>query len=223
MDESEKNFLIIVLLIGGTLCFLHIYREKQFNKAIKLHADKLEREIKELEKQYVKCFPEELSDSFPIKVTTTKITYKVHTNSGMARYSYYQIFKDSLVWDYFEARNHCHLKDLTKYGRADYDTLLNKLSKLRFSGICNLKEISIGGAGYDYSFEENFNCYLHYNDSYQLYGEYQEVNNLITLFIENHKTQCEILFEKYSSEPHEQALFGDFKNLPTKLRKYVVK
>jgi len=220
---SRKNIVsIIVLLISGALCFLYIYREKQ-NKTIKLLADDLEKEIIESEKLYVRCFPEELSDSFPIKVSTTKITYQFHTNSGMARYSYYQIYKDSLVWDYFEARNHCHLKDLTKYGRADYDTLLNKLSKLRFSGTCNLKEISVGGAGYDYSFEENSNCYLHYNDSYQLSGEYQEVNNLITLFIENHKTQCDILFEKYSSEPHEQALFGEFKNLPTKLHKYAVK
>lgn len=221
---SRKNIvLIIVLLIsGGSLCFLHIYREKQ-DKAIKLHADELEKATIELERQFVRCFPIELSDSFPIKVSTTKITCKFHTNSGMARYSVYQIFKDSLVWEYFEARNHCHLKDLTKYGRADYDTLLKKLSKLRFSGTCNLKEISVGGAGYDHSFEENSNCYLHYNDSYRLSGEYQEVNNLITLFIEKHKTQCEILFEKYSSEPHEQALFGEFKNLPTKLRKYVVK
>lgn len=216
---SRKNIVLIIALLisGGSLCFLHMYREK------KLHADELEKAIIEFEKQFVKCFPIELSDSFPIKVSTTKITCQFHTNSGMARYSDYQIFKDSLVWNYYEARNHCHLKDLCKYDRADYDTLLNKLSKLKFSGSCNLKEICVGGAGYNYSFEENSQCYLNYNDSYLLSGKYQEVDYLLNHFIETHKTQCEILFEKYSKEPHEQALFGEFKNLPRKLHKYIVR
>lgn len=219
----KKIVLIIVLLIGGTFCFLHIYREKQ-DKEIKLLAEELEKDMIELEKQqFVKCFPKEMSDSFPIKVSTKKITCKFHTNSGMARYSEYQIFKDSLVWNYYEARNHCHLKDLCKYYRADYDTLMKELSKLKFSGTCNLKEISVGGAGYDYSFEDNSQCYLHYNNSYLLSGEYQKVDQLLNHFIETHKTQCEIFFEKYSKEPHEQAPFGEFKELPRRLYKYIVR
>jgi aconitase B len=71
--------------------------------------------------------------------------------------------------------------------------------------------MSNGGAGFEYYFEKDSNCYLQYSDSYQLSGEYQEVDKLIKHFIETHKTQCEILFEKFSNEPHEHAHFGEWK------------
>ena len=153
--------IIIMLLIGGSICLLglYLYRERQ-NKELKLTADNIDRlenlknELeKKIENYYVRSFPKELSDSFPIRLSTTKITYEYHTNSGKARYSIYQIFRDSLVWNYNEARNHCHLKDLYKYKRADYETLIKKLSKLRFSGTCNLRETRDGGAGFNYNFE----------------------------------------------------------------------
>ena len=133
------------------------------------------------------------------------------------------IFKDSLVWNYYEVRNHCHLKDICKYDRSNFDKLIKELSEKKFSGTCNLREMSVGGAGFEYYFEKDSNCYLQYSDSYQLSGEYQEVDKLIKHFIETHKTQCEILFEKFSNESHEHAPFGEFRSLPQKLHKYVVK
>lgn len=214
--------LLIVLSIGGLFLLQNLYQERR-EKEMKLLIDKLEKQRIELEKAFVVFFPKELSDSCPIKASTTKIIYTYHTNCGRARYSEYQIFRDSLVWDYYEARNHCHLKDVCRYERDDYDELIKTLSEWKFSGNCNLKEVSAGGAGYGYYFEDNTQCYLHYNDSYQLAGEHNKVDQLIKQFIENHKTQCEILFEKYSNEPHEQALFGEFQSLPPKLLKYVVR
>jgi hypothetical protein len=220
--RQKYIILIIVLSIGGILLFQNLYHEKK-DKEIRQLADKIEKQKIELEKHFIDYFPKELSDSSPIKASTTKVTYKYHTNSGKARYSEYLIFKDSLVWDYYEVRNHCHLKDICKYDRSNFDKLIKELSEKKFSGTCDLREMSVGGAGFKYYFEKDSNCYLQYSDLYQLSGEYQEVDKLIKHFIETHKTQCEILFEKFSNEPHEHAHFGEFRSLPQELHKYVVK
>lgn len=221
--KRKYIILIIALSIGGLLFFQNLYQEME-NKKFMLLADKLEKEMDSLENEmFIEHFPKVLSDSCPIRVGTTKIRYQYHTNSGMARYSDYQIFRDSIVWNYYEARNHCHLKDMCIYDKSVFNKLIKELSEKRFSGTFDLRDRNDGGAGFYYYFEEDSLCYLQYNESYQLSGEYQEVDYLIKQFIENHKTQCEILFEKYSNKPHEKALYGEFQSLPPKLQEYIVK
>lgn len=51
----------------------------------------------------------------PIDINTDKITYYYHTGSGMAKYTTIEIYPDSLVWEYIEARNDCSLKDVRIY------------------------------------------------------------------------------------------------------------
>jgi hypothetical protein len=157
----------------------------------------------------------------PIKGGTTSISYHHHTNSARAIYTMVKLYPDYLVWEYYEARNHCHLKDTCRYNKEDFDKLVNKLSKINFSST-NRRDHRVGGEGYGYSFEVNDRSYLQFNSYYHLSGDYHAVQELIQQFIKSHPTQCEILFEKFSKMPHERGCFGEFKELPQELEKYIV-
>ena len=168
------------------------------------------------------CYGQTTAQDYPIDTKTSKITYNHHTNSGMAIYTTIQIFQDSLVWDYIEARNDCRLKDICKYDKEEFNKLIKELSKIKFSATDEPNSLC-GGAGYSYSFETNSERYLYYDDSSSLSGDYRKVSDLIQQFIWAHKTKCEILFDEYSRMPHERGHFGEFKILPKELQKYKVK
>ena len=68
----------------------------------------------------------------PISSGTTKIVYSEHETSGLAISMTYEITQDSLVWDYREPRNDCHLKDVVRYDRQDFEALVTELSTIRF-------------------------------------------------------------------------------------------
>lgn len=161
------------------------------------------------------------SNSCPISLNTTTITYSHHTNSGIAIYTIIKIYEDHLVWEYDEARNDCSLKDSCKYSREEFEELITSLSKVQFSAI-DAHDYSVGGSGYGYSFESASNQYFYYDSSYKLLGNYSDVSSLIQQFIKAHKTDCEMIFEKLSRMPHERGSFGEFRTLPEELEKYRV-
>ena len=161
------------------------------------------------------------SSGCPISLKTTRIIYQHHTNSGIAIYTTITLGEDCLIWEYDEARNNCSLKDSCKYSKEEFEILVKNLSTIEFSAINNY-DYSVGGAGYVYSFESNANRYFYYDSSSKLSGNYRQASSLIQLFIEVHKTKCEMLFEKLSREPHERGPFGAFKTLPKELEKYKV-
>lgn len=148
----------------------------------------------------------------PIKEETTSISYHHHTNSGMAIYTMVKLYPDYLVWEYYEARNHCHLKDTCRYNKEDFDKLVNELSKINFSYM-NRHDHRVGGEGYCYSFEVNDRRYLQFNNSYHPSGDYHAVQDLIQQFIKSHPTQCEILFKKFAMMPHKRRSCGEFEEL----------
>ena len=156
-----------------------------------------------------------------IKKETTKIAYLYHAHSGWATYTKVGVFPDRLVWEYEEIFNACHLKDSCQYDVREFDELINKLSMMHFSLIDN-REICDGGAGYQYSFEADTQCYLSYSNSDYISGDYYLMERVIREFIEKHKPQCQILFGKYSGQPHENALKGEFKVLPKELQVFKV-
>lgn len=162
-----------------------------------------------------------LSDC-PIQRGTNKITYSHHTNSGMARYTSIQLFPDSLVWNYTEARNGCSLRDVSRYDRKDFEEMVSRLSEISFAAQ-DTHDYRLGGSGYGYSFENEKGSYLAFNRTFKFSGNYQEVYSIIQGFIRSHKTECEKLFEQYSHMPHERAQFGEFKILPKQLEKYKAK
>ena len=162
------------------------------------------------------------SSSCPISSKTTKITYSQYTNSGEAISTTTTILEDCLIWEYHEIRNNCHLKDSCRFERAAFEELIKDLSTIHFSAK-DAHDYSSGGAGYGLSFEANADRYFSYNSSYKLSGDYDHVTSLIQQFIESHKTECELLFERLAKEPHEQGDFGEFMILPEELEKYRVK
>ena len=80
-----------------------------------------------------------------------------------------------------------------------------------------------GDSGFNYSFEINSNSYFSFHNSCQITGDYRMVSGLIQQFIDSHQTECEKLFIKLSSMPHERADFGEFKMMPLELQKYLIK
>lgn len=155
----------------------------------------------------------------PIKEGTTKISYSHHTGSGIAIYTSVDIYPDSLVWNYNEARNNCDLEDVCKYNRKEFEEMIQILSAVSFT-IKEPASFPLGGSGFGYNFEDEEGCYLNFGRNYQLSGNYQEVYRVIQRFINSHKTECEKLFEQLSKKPHERAHFGEFKELPIELKKY---
>jgi hypothetical protein len=160
---------------------------------------------------------------YSISEKTTKITYQHHTNSGRAIYTAIQIFKDCLVWKYDEARNNCCLIDTCKYNGDEFNELIKKLAENQIASFGDCGISKLGGSGFSYSFEINSDIYLKYTNDSELYGDYKEVSTLINQFIELHKTDCQLLFEKLSKKPHECGDFGEFKTLPKELEKYSCK
>ncbi len=159
------------------------------------------------------------SKSHPVKAETTKITYTAYSNSGMAIHTDVQLFPDHLVWEYREMRTDCHLTDTFRYDRADYDALVARLSAISFSAR-DVDDYSSGGDGYAFAFDDQSGTYFHFDDSYSLAGDHEEVSRLILSFIEEHRTECEVLFKRLSGMPHERSLYGEFETLPTELLKY---
>lgn len=162
------------------------------------------------------------SKSNPISAETTKITYYHHTNSGIAISTKVEICEDHLIWDYHEMRNGCHLKDTCKYDKNDYIRLTNDLSMIRFSAK-DAHDTSSGGEGYAFAFEKDSKQYFYYNDTFKLSGDYEQVRTLVLQFIDAHKTECELLFERLSKAPHEKGEMGEFDTLPEELKPYEVK
>ena len=67
----------------------------------------------------------------PIKKETTAIHYSMHTNSGIAVQTDYDITPDSITWLYRDRRNGFILRDVVKYDPKDYDAM----SKAPYQGV----------------------------------------------------------------------------------------
>ncbi len=156
-----------------------------------------------------------------IDMSTTKIVYSEHSNSGLAIYTTYEICADSLVWEYDEARNSCHLKDVSRYNIDAFKQLLSDLSAISFSAK-DANDHSVGGSGWSISFENSNGSYFSYNNLFKLSGNYQHVNEVLMSFVRNHQPNGYKLFKKYQAEPHEGAMYGEFKELPEALKSYSV-
>ena len=158
-----------------------------------------------------------------IKTETTKILYYRHSNSGWAISTTIGIYPNHLIWEYGEARNNCHLKDSCEYDKSDFEKLIKDLSGIPFV-IVDIGLPGMGSAGLGLSFYANTQRYLCYDESYQLLrGENGKVCEKLERFIEDHKTQCQMLFENFSKAAHERGEYGEFKTLPAELEQFCVK
>ena len=155
----------------------------------------------------------------PIKSNTTKIIFGVYTNSGIAIQSRHEISRDSIVWDYYERRNGCHLRDVIANDGGDYDRLVSDLSQIKFRAK-DMHDTSAGGDGYWYSFEVGSKPYYSFNSSFDISGDFDKLELLIAEYIREHPTEAEELFNRLSLEPHNKAVFGEFETLPEALEQY---
>ena len=156
-----------------------------------------------------------------IDMATTKIVYSEHSNSGLAIYTTYEICADSLVWEYDEARNNCHLRDVTRYDVKAFKQLLSDLSTISFSAK-DANDHSVGGSGWGISFENSEGGYFSFNSQFKLTGDYQRVRELLLVFISNHKPEGYKIFKQYQSVPHDRSMYGEFEVLPEALLPYSV-
>lgn len=159
------------------------------------------------------------SPSCLILPNTTKIRYYDNSNSGIAIDVSYEIYPDSLVWNYSEGRNDCELKDVCWYNREEFDSLLQALLPLKLS-VKYKGFMGYGGDSMGCSFSNTDGHYLGIGTDYYCIGEYDIAISLIRSFIKKHKTDGEILFEDLRMKPHERGAFGVFKELPYELKKY---
>jgi len=153
----------------------------------------------------------------PIKRETTKITYRRHTGSGLAISMTVELYPDHLVWTYNDARERHREQKACDYEREYYEKLVKELSTIQFSAR-DRRPHPTGGAGYSYSFEVNGERYMRFDNFHQLFGDYNDVQNLILKFIEEHG-QGETLFGKYSKTALEKGRLGKYRKFPQKLQK----
>ena len=83
----------------------------------------------------------------PIKKETTAIHYSIHTNSGIAVQTDYDITPDSITWLYRDRRNGFILRDVVKYDPKDYDALIDTLSQVAFK-VRHVKSNTARGGGF---------------------------------------------------------------------------
>jgi len=156
-----------------------------------------------------------------VKKETVKISYCRYSNSGLAISTWVEIYKDSLIWDYSEHRNDCHLRDVVKYDSTEFKNLIDALSQFSFSVERGIP--TCGGEGESYSFSTNSGRYLEIDDDCVIEGDFEKVSELIRQFIQSHPTDGEKEFKRLSRLPHERAAFGQFEVLPEELEIYRVK
>lgn len=157
----------------------------------------------------------------PIQMSTNKITFSEHSNSGLLISTTFEIYEDSLVWKRMEPRYGWKLRDVLDCDRQDFNELLTALSTIRFSAK-DAHDHSVGGSGWGVSFENQKGRYLQYNSMFKLSGDYERVNEKISEYVERHKPKGLILFDQLRAEPHEPGKYGDFDELPDILKTYLV-
>ena len=128
----------------------------------------------------------------PIKKETTAIHYSIHTNSGIAVQTDYDITPDSITWLYRDRRNGFTLRDVVKYDPKDYDALIDTLSQVAFKVRHVKSTASRGGGGYAYSFFDSKGKYLGYGVSnYIASGDNETAEEAISQFLYTHRTAGE--------------------------------
>ena len=112
--------------------------------------------------------------------------------------------------------------DVARYDRQDFEALVTALSEIRFSAK-DTHDVSSGGSGWGCSFYNEKECYFHYNNAFKLSGNYDTVTDAILQFVASHKPEGLRLFDELKSQPHEEATFGEFKELPPPLHPFSIK
>ena len=157
----------------------------------------------------------------PIKKETTAIRYTVSSNSGIAVLTEYDITPDSVIWHYTDHRNGFNLRDVVKYDRKDFDTLIDTLSQVAFK-VREVKSIpTTGGGGYAYSFFDSDGRYLGYGVvNHIASGDNKTAEEAISQFLDTHKTAGEQAVEEALQKG---TLYIDIEEFPEALVPYRVK
>ena len=157
----------------------------------------------------------------PIKKETTAIRYTISSNSGIAVQKEYDITPDSITWHYSDYRNGFNLRDVVKYDRKDFDTLIDTLSQVAFK-VRQVNSIpTTGGGGYAYSFFDNDGRYLGYGVVNNIAsGDNKTAEEAISQFIDTHKTAGEQAVEEALKNG---TLYIDIEEFPETLVPYRVK
>ena len=160
--------------------------------------------------------------SCPITTGTTKIVFSEYANSGVAISTTFHIVDNSLVWEYEERRNNCHLRDTSHYDTATYQELVASLAAIKFSAR-DPESPNSGGEGWGYAFYNQKGHYFHFNSESRLTGDYEQAAEAIQHFIRQHEPEGLKRFNALRAAPHPTADFGEFTTLPDSLLPYSVR
>ena len=162
-----------------------------------------------------------LGKRHPIKKETTAIHYSIHTNSGIAVQTDYDITPDSITWLYRDRRNGFILRDVVKYDPKDYDALIDTLSQVAFKVRHVKSNTARGGGGYAYSFFDSKGKYLGYGVVNNIAsGDNKIAEKAISQYLDAHPTAG----KKAVDEAKEKGLlYIDIEEFPETLAPYRVK
>ena len=157
----------------------------------------------------------------PIKKETTAIHYYIHTNSGIAVQTDYDITPDSITWLYRDRRNGFILRDVVKYDPKDYDALIDTLSQVAFKVRHVKSNTARGGGGYAYSFFDSKGKYLGYGVVNNIAsGDNTIAEDAISRFVTTHTTEGEKAVE---AAKENKLLYIDMEEFPEMLTPFRVK
>lgn len=127
----------------------------------------------------------EMEKRISIKSGTSQINYIEFTNSGIATQTKYELYRDSLVWDYQEMRTGKHERRSVGCSATDFAELLQSLSAVKLS-VKDLHDTSSGGDGFAYVFFQDGKSYLSFNSSFDIKGDFDTFSSLISQYIKDH-------------------------------------
>lgn len=107
---------------------------------------------------------------------------------------------------------------------SDYIELISSIQNCEFEVLRDLeKDNEFGGDGEKYSFIAEGKVYCSFTNNDDLInGDYTIIKKSVQQFIENHKTECQLLFDELDKKLHNGHSWGYFDPLPPELEKYRV-
>ena len=155
---------------------------------------------------------------------TNCISYFYHSNSGTMLDTTIKIYSDSLIWDYESKRWGCyHIRDKREIKKEDFTELIDSFNGMEFE-VTEKQIIEEGGSRTRIGFYIDDKYYCHFSsDDIFSNGGFYNIEAPILKFIDNHKTECQLLYEEIGKKLYGEYHCLDLLPLPQELEKYRVK
>lgn len=154
---------------------------------------------------------------------TNCISYYYHSGSGTMLETTIRIYSDSLIWDYESQRWGCyHIRDKREIKKEDFMELIDSFNGMEFE-VTEKQIIEEEGSRTRIGFyiDDKYYCHFSSEDIFSN-GCIYNIEAPIRKFIDNHKTECQLLYEEIGKKLYGEHHFLDLRPLPQELEKYRV-